>query len=110
MEGKNIILGVLLVSLVMAQIYNTSRLAKGSSGCDIVNGKCPNGCTKDVLENAGDNVNEYCKIGCVSSVCIALTTLETSDASEIMNEHFEKCALGCSKVCTKGSMNVVETD
>ncbi|XP_010467683.1 PREDICTED: probable thionin-2.4 [Camelina sativa] len=132
MEGKTLIVSVLLMSLFMAQIqvdaksccpnttarniYNTCRLGGGSralcanlSGCKIVNGKCPNGYTHDILENTGDAVNEYCKLGCVSSVCGALTTLQNSDASEIVNGAVEKCANACLTVCTKNSMNAVET-
>ncbi|KAG2331372.1 hypothetical protein Bca52824_002552 [Brassica carinata] len=33
----------------------------------------------------GDAVNEYCKLGCASSVCGGLTTLQNSDATEIVN-------------------------
>ncbi|EOA17636.1 hypothetical protein CARUB_v10006002mg [Capsella rubella] len=133
MEGKTLIVSVLLVSLVMAQIqvdaksccpnttarniYNTCRLpgtprptCASLSGCKIISsGRCPNGYTHDVLENTGDAVSEYCKVGCVSSVCGALTTLQNSDASEIVNETAGNCALACSKVCNKGSMNAVET-
>ncbi|XP_010426909.1 PREDICTED: probable thionin-2.4 [Camelina sativa] len=133
MEGKTLVLSVLVMSLFMAQIqvdaksccpsttarniYNTCRFAGGSrpvcasaSGCKIINsGKCPNGYTHDILENTGDAVNEYCKLGCVSSVCGALTTLQNSDASEIVNVAVEKCANACLTVCTKGSMIAVET-
>ncbi|XP_010440789.1 PREDICTED: probable thionin-2.4 [Camelina sativa] len=132
MDGKTLILSVLVMTLFMAQIqveaksccpsstarniYNSCRLVGGSrercaslSGCKIVNGKCPNGYTKDILENTDDVVNEYCKIGCASSVCSALTTLQNSDASEIVNGAVEKCVMACSTVCTKGSMNAVET-
>ncbi|EOA17637.1 hypothetical protein CARUB_v10006003mg [Capsella rubella] len=133
MEGKTLILSVLLVSLVMAQIqveaksccpnttgrncYNVCRLTgaprpicANGCGCKIVNsGSCPNGYTHDVLENTGNAVSEYCKVGCVSSVCGALTTLQNSDASEIVNQAAGNCALACSSVCTKGSMNAVET-
>ncbi|XP_023633899.1 probable thionin-2.4 [Capsella rubella] len=132
MEGKTLILSVLLMSLLMAQIqvdaksccptttarnvYNTCRLAGLSravcanrSGCRLVNGSCPNGYPKENLENTGDAVTEYCKVGCVSSVCGALATLQNSDASEIVNEAAGNCALACSKVCNKGSMNAVGT-
>ncbi|EOA24929.1 hypothetical protein CARUB_v10018220mg [Capsella rubella] len=134
MEGKTLILSVLVMSLFMAQIqvdaksccpnrtarnvYNVCRLGPAPSpavcarlsGCKIINGStCPNGYTNDILETTGDAVNEYCKLGCVSSVCGALTTLENSDASEIVNEAVDKCAKACSTVCTKSSMNAVET-
>ncbi|KAL8498953.1 hypothetical protein ACS0TY_022057 [Phlomoides rotata] len=102
MEGKIVIMSALLVSLVLGQIqveaksccpsttarniYNACRFAGGSrplcastSGCRIVDGKCPNGWNNDILGNTGDNaVNEYCKLGCVSSVCGAITTLQNS--------------------------------
>ncbi|EOA17735.1 hypothetical protein CARUB_v10006117mg, partial [Capsella rubella] len=95
---------------------NTCRLpgapmsvCAGLSGCKIVDGSCPNGYPNENLENTGDVVSEYCKVGCVSSVCGALSTLQNSDASEIVNEAAGNCALACSKVCTKGSMNAVGT-
>ncbi|XP_010414719.1 PREDICTED: thionin [Camelina sativa] len=132
MEGKTVFLSVLIMSLVMAQIqveaksccptttarniYNTCRFAGGSrptcaslSGCKIVNGKCPNGYTHDTLQNSGDAVNEYCKLGCTSSVCAAMETLQSSDASEIVNGAVTQCANACSTFCTKGSSTVVET-
>ncbi|XP_010435746.1 PREDICTED: probable thionin-2.4 [Camelina sativa] len=132
MEGKTLILSVLVMSLFMAQIqvdaksccpsttarniYNSCRFAGGSrercssiSGCKIVNGKCPSGYTKDILENTGDVLNEYCNVGCVSTICGALTTLHNSDASEIVSGAVENCVMACSTICTKGSINAVET-
>ncbi|EOA15653.1 hypothetical protein CARUB_v10006000mg [Capsella rubella] len=133
MEGKTLIISMLVMSLFMAQIqvdaksccpntfarniYNTCRFFKfpredcrKNSGCTFVtSGTCPDGFPRDNLENTGDVVSEYCKVGCVSSVCSALTTLQTSDASEIVNKAAGNCALACSTVCTKGSMNAVET-
>ncbi|XP_010455586.1 PREDICTED: probable thionin-2.4 [Camelina sativa] len=134
MEGKTLIVSVLVMSLFMAQIqvdaksccphttarniYNACRVIGNSrercaslSGCKIVSvSTCPNGYPyKDTLENTGDAVNEYCKVGCVSSVCGALITLQNSDANEIVNEAVEKCANTCSTICTKGSINAVET-
>ncbi|XP_019097673.1 PREDICTED: probable thionin-2.4 [Camelina sativa] len=133
MEGKTLILSVLLMSLFMAQIqvdaksccpttfsrnvYNTCRFFGGSrpdcamhSGCHHVDGsKCPDGYMKNTLENTGDAVNEYCKVGCTSSVCGDLTTLQNSAASEIVNEAVKKCVNVCFTVCTHGSMDAVET-
>ncbi|XP_010435773.1 PREDICTED: probable thionin-2.4 [Camelina sativa] len=128
MEGKTLILSVLLLSLLMAQIqveaksccpsvaarnvYNACRLAGQSrptcckiSGCKIVKEKK---CTHppyihEILQNTGDEVSEYCNVGCLSSLCGALTTLQNSDASEIVNEAVEKCGMVCSTTCTKGS-------
>ncbi|XP_010511058.1 PREDICTED: thionin-like [Camelina sativa] len=131
MEGKTVILSVLIMSLVMAQIhveaksccptraarniYNVCRFAGGSrpmcasrSGCKIVS-KCPNGYPHDTLQNSGDAVNEYCKLGCTSSVCAAMETLQSSDESEIVNGALAQCANACSTFCTKGSTTEVET-
>ncbi|KAH0933542.1 hypothetical protein BRARA_C02750 [Brassica rapa] len=133
MEGKTVILGVIIMSLVMAQnqveakiccprtidrnIYNACRLTGASmtncanlSGCKIVSGTtCPPGYTHDILQNYGDAVNEYCKLGCASSVCGALTTLKNSDASEIVKGAVSQCTNACSNFCTKGSAKAVET-
>ncbi|EOA31697.1 hypothetical protein CARUB_v10014903mg [Capsella rubella] len=131
MEGKTLVLSVLVMSLFIAQInaksccpsttarniYNTCRFGGGSrpvcsglSGCKIIGGtKCPNGYTHDTLENTGNAVDAYCKLGCISSVCSALTTLQNSDASEIVSGAVDRCANACSTVCTKDSMNAVET-
>ncbi|EOA29570.1 hypothetical protein CARUB_v10016370mg [Capsella rubella] len=132
MDAKTLVLSVLVMSLFMAQIqvdaksccpsstarniYNTCRfggvpssICVGLSGCLLIGGsKCPNGYTYDVLENTGNAVQNYCKLGCVSSVCGALTILENSDASKIVTGAVEKCVNACSTVCTKGSMNAVE--
>ncbi|XP_023633895.1 thionin-like [Capsella rubella] len=135
MEGKTVILSVLIVSLVMAQIqvegksccpntsarscYNLCIIAEAVlnppsictqiCGCKFVSGKCPPGYPHDILENSGDAVNEYCKLGCASSVCGALTTLQNSDASEIVNGAAVQCTKACSEFCTKGSSNAIET-
>ncbi|XP_010450890.1 PREDICTED: probable thionin-2.4 [Camelina sativa] len=134
MEGKTLILSVLLMSLLMAQIqvdaksccpsvaarnvYNVCRLAKKSrefccqlSGCKIVKEKK---CTHppyihEILKTTGDDVSEFCKVGCLSSLCGALTTFQNSAASEIVNEAVEKCDMVCSTTCTKGSTNAAET-
>ncbi|KAL8510854.1 hypothetical protein ACS0TY_017603 [Phlomoides rotata] len=130
MEGKIVIMSALLVSLVLGQmqveaksccpttsarnIYNSCRFTGASrpvcaslSGCIIVTGPtCPNGWDRDILENT---VNEYCKLGCVSSVCGAITTLQNSDASEVVNGAVEKCTNACSAFCTKGTITAVET-
>ncbi|XP_010511052.1 PREDICTED: thionin-like [Camelina sativa] len=135
MEGKTVILSVLIMSLVMAQIqveaksccpsttarniYNSCRFVGTSrpvcaslSGCKIIGGStCPNGYKHDTLQNSGDavSVNEYCKLGCASSVCSAMNTLQSSDTSEIVNGAIAQCAKACSSFCTKGSATEVET-
>ncbi|XP_010511019.1 PREDICTED: thionin-like [Camelina sativa] len=134
MEGKTLILSVLVMSLVMAQIqveaksccssttarncYNVCRLPGTARetcaklcGCKIIKGKK---CTTPpyihaILENSGDAVNEYCKLGCASSVCGTLTTLQNSDASEIVSGAVVQCTEACSEFCTKDSSNAVET-
>ncbi|KAL0715130.1 hypothetical protein Bca4012_064452 [Brassica carinata] len=107
MDGKTVILSVLIMRLVMAQnqvaaetccpnyrainIYNLCRLPAGSmkscakiSGCIIVPGTiCPSGYPYPVFEN--------------------------SEASEIMNGAVAQCTNACSTFCTKGSVNAVET-
>ncbi|EOA21772.1 hypothetical protein CARUB_v10002233mg [Capsella rubella] len=128
MEGKTLIVSVLVMSLFMAQIQVDAKSCCPSitsrnfyksccivgfpigkcaklSGCKIITGTtCPNGYSKDILENTStDNVGEYCKIGCVSSVCGTLTTLQNSDASETVKGAVEKCTNACSMVCTKSS-------
>ncbi|KAF4358597.1 thionin [Cannabis sativa] len=130
MEGKTmVIVSVLLVSLVLGQIqveakiccpttparnfFTVCRLTGSSretcaklSGCKIISGNtCPDPYHHDILENnGGDYVNEYCKLGCTSSVCDPLTTLQDSDASEVVKEAVEKCTKACFAICTKGSI------
>nr|AAB33004.1 crambin precursor=thionin variant Thi2Ca2 [Crambe abyssinica, seeds, Peptide Partial, 134 aa] [Crambe hispanica subsp. abyssinica] len=133
MEGKIVILSVLIMNLVMAhnqveaksccptpiarKTYVVCRLTGSTiascikySGCITISGtQCPNGYPHDILGNSGDAVNEYCKLGCASSVCGALTTLKNSDASEIVNVAVAHCTNACSNFCTKGSANAIET-
>ncbi|XP_010470232.1 PREDICTED: thionin-like [Camelina sativa] len=135
MDGKTVILSVLIMSLVIAQIqveaksccpsqsarniFNVCRLGGSDqffcaslSGCGIIGGKtCPNGYQHDTLQRSGDAiaVNEYCKLGCASSLCGAMNTLQISDASEIVNGAVAQCAKACSTFCAKGSSTVVET-
>ncbi|XP_030503738.1 thionin [Cannabis sativa] len=117
----------LLVSLVLGQIqveaktccpttaalnfYNACRILGSSKktcaslgGCKIISG---NTCSKNYIyetlgNNGGDAVNEYCKLGCTSSMCDPLTTLQDSNASEVVNEAVEKCTKACFAICTKG--------
>ncbi|XP_010493374.1 PREDICTED: thionin-like [Camelina sativa] len=133
MAGKTLILSVLIMSLVMAHIhveaksccpsttarncYNVCRLPGTARetcakicGCKIIKGtKCPQPYTHDIFENSSDVVNEYCKLGCASYVCDTLTTLQNSDASEIVNGAAVQCTEACFEFCTKGSSNAVET-
>nr|AAB33010.1 crambin precursor=thionin variant Thi2Ca11 [Crambe abyssinica, seeds, Peptide Partial, 130 aa] [Crambe hispanica subsp. abyssinica] len=128
-----VILSVLIMSLVIAQnqveaksccpsitarnTYNVCRLpgtprpvCASISGCKILSvTKCPSNLPYENLKNSGDVVNEYCKLGCASSVCGALTTLQNSDASEVVDGAVAQCTNACSNFCTKGSANAVET-
>ncbi|KAM6542060.1 hypothetical protein CsatB_006507 [Cannabis sativa] len=97
------IVSVLLVSLVLGQIqveaktccpttaalnfYNACRILGSSKktcaslgGCKIISGNtCPKNYIYETLgNNGGDAVNEYCKLGCISSMCDPLTTLQDS--------------------------------
>ncbi|KAF4347339.1 hypothetical protein G4B88_026335 [Cannabis sativa] len=136
MEGKTmVIVSVLLVSLVLGQIqveaksccptttarniYNACRLTGDSrkfcasiSGCKIISGNtCPDPYHHDILENnGGDYVNEYCKLGCTSSLCDPLTTLQDSDASEVVKEAVEKCTKACFAIYTKGSITATPVE
>ncbi|XP_057775450.1 probable thionin-2.4 [Salvia miltiorrhiza] len=75
------------------------------SGCKHVDGECPPGLVNDILENTA---NEYCKLGCASSVCAAITTLQNSDASEVVNGAVEKCRQACSAFCTKAAVETAK--
>nr|AAB33005.1 crambin precursor=thionin variant Thi2Ca3 [Crambe abyssinica, seeds, Peptide Partial, 133 aa] [Crambe hispanica subsp. abyssinica] len=132
MEGKTVILSVLIMTLVMAQNqveaksccptmaariqYNACRalgtprpVCAALSGCKILDvTKCPPDYRYDILKSS-DALNEYCKLGCASSVCGALANLQNSDASEIVNGAVVQCNNACSSFCTKGSANAVGT-
>ncbi|XP_010414855.1 PREDICTED: thionin-2.1-like [Camelina sativa] len=126
MKGKTMIFSLLIMSLLMAQIQVEARtccpstkarngfsicLMAGSyskKNCISMNGcqasdTCPPGWENGILENSGDVVNEYCKLGCETSVCGAMNTLKNSDASEIVKGSLEQCAKACSTFCTKSS-------
>ncbi|KAF8100058.1 hypothetical protein N665_0232s0030 [Sinapis alba] len=135
MEGKTVILSVTIVSLVLAQIQveavktccptTNARhiidrcLAIGipmiicldTTGCVIsTRPTCPPNFPANRLDNSADAVNEYCKLGCTSSECGPLTTLQNSGASEIGDGAVEHCAEACSTLCTNGSTKLaVET-
>ncbi|CAA0330813.1 unnamed protein product [Arabidopsis thaliana] len=122
MKGRILILSLLIVSLVMAQVqveakiccpsnqarngYSVCRIRFSKGRCMQVSGcqnsdTCPRGWVNAILENSGDATNEHCKLGCETSVCGAMNTLQNSDASEIVNGASEQCAKGCSIFCTK---------
>ncbi|KAF5175502.1 hypothetical protein FRX31_034911, partial [Thalictrum thalictroides] len=53
---------------------------------------------------SADTINDYCKLGCASSVCNSISTVQNSDASEeAANKALELCNNACSDFCTKGS-------
>ncbi|CAA7041573.1 unnamed protein product [Microthlaspi erraticum] len=135
MEGKTMILSVVIVTLLMAQIqveardpmvccptksardiYNTCRntvsllTCCSKSGC-MVPPSCPPDYPYGLLRKSGqgDAVNEYCKLGCAFSACGALTTLQNSDASEIVSDAVEQCTKACSTICNKGSLAAAES-
>jgi len=130
-----VIMGILILSLLVAQtlveaksccpstsarnIYNACRFGGGSrptcaslSGCRIIDGTtCPSGWDKSILEKSGDVINEYCKLGCASSLCDIITTLQKADVGvEVVNEAVKKCNNACSEFCTKGSTIAIVTD
>ncbi|VVA96769.1 unnamed protein product [Arabis nemorensis] len=133
MEGKIVVLSVFIMSLVMAQIQveawaccptDAARdifsectysgkvwtFCESKSGCQLNRyNVCPPGYYHGILEKSGDVVNEYCKLGCASSMCGAMTTLKNSDASKIVKGAVEKCVKACSTLCTKGSMTAFQT-
>nr|AAB33006.1 crambin precursor=thionin variant Thi2Ca5 [Crambe abyssinica, seeds, Peptide Partial, 118 aa] [Crambe hispanica subsp. abyssinica] len=82
------------------------------TGCIIIPGAtCPGDYANNILKNSaqGNAVNEYCKWGCASSVCGALTNLQNSDAREIVNGAVRQCTNACFDFCTNGSAKAVET-
>ncbi|KAF5207011.1 hypothetical protein FRX31_003402 [Thalictrum thalictroides] len=52
-----------------------------------------------------DTIDDYCKLGCASSVCNTISTLRNfEDADEeVANKALELCNNACSDFCTKGS-------
>ncbi|KAF5188805.1 Plant thionin, partial [Thalictrum thalictroides] len=54
------------------------------------------------LESSGAMINEYCKLGCASSVCDTLSTNQNSGEGEV-NEAVEHCVNACSELCNKGA-------
>ncbi|KAF5206975.1 Thionin [Thalictrum thalictroides] len=59
----------------------------------------------NMLENSGAMIHEFCKLGCASTVCDAITTTnKNSDVGEgEVNEAVEHCVNACSKLCNKGA-------
>ncbi|CAH8262278.1 unnamed protein product [Arabidopsis lyrata] len=136
MEGKTVIFSVLVMGLVIWQIQvdaqeqrtccpsqssreefedcisqgNLHTVCGAGSGClESYVGFCPSQYPYGSLTNSGDVVSVYCKLGCVSSLCGALTSLQKSDTSGKVNEAVERCSKTCSTICTKGSKTAVET-
>ncbi|KAF5194680.1 hypothetical protein FRX31_015733, partial [Thalictrum thalictroides] len=55
------------------------------------------------------SINEYCKLGCASSVCnVAIKTLKNS-SEQVVKEAMQRCKNACSKFCTKGFTSSLET-
>uniref|UniRef100_A0A1J3CNX9 Thionin-2.2 n=1 Tax=Noccaea caerulescens TaxID=107243 RepID=A0A1J3CNX9_NOCCA len=133
MEGKTVILSVVIMTLVMAQIQVEATVCCPSKSaedcylqciltkfqylcpdlceCTVVSGDCPPRYPYDSLKKTaqGNAVNEYCKLGCGFSLCGAMTTLQNSDANEIATGAVEQCTKVCSTLCNKGSLTAVES-
>ncbi|KFK44128.1 hypothetical protein AALP_AA1G219300 [Arabis alpina] len=95
MEGKAVLLSVLIMSLVMAQIQ------LGAAKIVDEGGDCPKDYPFGSFVHSVDLANGYCKLGCVSSVCGPINTLQKSDASEIVNGAVAQCTKACASLCTK---------
>ena len=125
---STVIMGVLILGLVVAQTqveaksccpstsarncYNVCRLTGASRercaslcGCKIVSGTCPPGYLHSIstLESSGA-INDYCKLGCASSVCNTIGTHDDNSdvGEEVVNETVEHCHKACSEFCNKG--------
>ncbi|CAA7041567.1 unnamed protein product [Microthlaspi erraticum] len=135
MEGKTVILSVLMMTLFMAQIqieaaniccpslsaratYEACSFAPSQfipclplSGCMPAkgDGTCPPGYPNGILKKSGqsDAVSDYCKLGCGLSVCGAMNTLQNTDAKEIVNGAVKQCTKACSIICHKSSLVAV---
>ncbi|XBI77500.1 hypothetical protein VPH35_070590 [Triticum aestivum] len=86
--------------------YNACRVMGASRktcaslcGCKILD-KCVRPCDRFNLYPEADEakVIEYCKLGCMSSVC---NTTNTFIIGEQEKDVIENCTTGCDRVCTK---------
>ncbi|KAF5178959.1 Thionin [Thalictrum thalictroides] len=131
MEGKGVrvvvIMGVLILGLVVAQteaksccrtnsrrdcfqicrlsVHTPRPVCARICDCIIIEGnRCPDSHpSSSMLENSG-LINEYCKLGCASSVCDTITTNQNSDVhDEKLKEAVEHCVNACSELCNKGA-------
>ncbi|KAF7046814.1 hypothetical protein CFC21_055814 [Triticum aestivum] len=116
---KSVIMGVVIIVLVIQQAqveakscccsisgrncYNACRVTVASRktcaslcGCKILD-KCVSPCDRFNLYPEADEaeVIEYCKLGCMSSVC------NTTNTCEQEKDVIENCTTGCDRVCTK---------
>ncbi|KAF5208351.1 hypothetical protein FRX31_002062 [Thalictrum thalictroides] len=56
-----------------------------------------------MLENSGDMISEYCKLGCASSVCDTITATNQNSGEGEVIEAVEHCVNACSELCNKDS-------
>ncbi|KAH0897241.1 hypothetical protein HID58_046809, partial [Brassica napus] len=125
-EGKFVILSVLIMSLVMAQIQVEAEkiCCRNTRARNIFDSCRAQGIPLDFCLRVTDCISfphNTCppqfpanrlehSVGCTSSLCGPLTTVQNSGASEIGDGAVEQCANACSILCTTGSTKLaVET-
>ncbi|KAI3907950.1 hypothetical protein MKW98_003595 [Papaver atlanticum] len=109
-------------STVGRNCYNACRLrfarqvCASTCSCKIVGGnRCPRGYPKlsgflnsedfedqTNVEDQAYQINEYCKLGCVSSEC-GDNVITTSQPSQKPDEEVERCNNACLELCNKNS-------
>ncbi|KAG8090589.1 hypothetical protein GUJ93_ZPchr0011g28375 [Zizania palustris] len=133
---KSMIICVLLLGSVLEQfqveaksccptitarnIYNVCRFGGGSrslcatvSGCKIVTAtKCPpnlpyfqHGLIHHNFEES--DLVDFCKLGCISSVCNNIYSTVVGDNKEEGNDVMDRCSDACSRFCTKQAAHEV---
>ncbi|KAI3894528.1 hypothetical protein MKX03_027558 [Papaver bracteatum] len=124
-----LIMGVLILGLLIVQTpveakrccktafgrycYNLCRLTSPRTNCDRIcncfrwGGRCPReypylSAYQTNVKDQAYQINEYCKLGCVSSEC-GDNIINTSQPAQKSDEEVERCNNACLEICNKNS-------
>ncbi len=91
------------------RLPNTPRpVCANLCDCIIITGsRCPPSHPRGMFENSVASVNDYCNLGCTSSVCNTIISgLNTSAGEGEVKEAVEHCKHACSELCNNADHKV----
>ncbi|KAG8081249.1 hypothetical protein GUJ93_ZPchr0007g6324 [Zizania palustris] len=103
-----------IYKICCTRLSSSCRPAKCASlsGCEIISGtKCPPNLPffqHGLIQNfEKSDLDDFCKLGCISSLCSNIYTVVICDNNEEGNGVMDRCSDACSRFCTKKAADEV---